>query len=261
MEKSEEKEALLKEEKEEEDLAKTSSTNLENAAFFKSSKDSEDSRRKVQLDGELVYDTQKHLVVLTNTLFTWTRLTSRKEPTFYLPLEDVIGVEQHSHQTLKKCFVVYCFPLLKSGKRERKVYPFICKNVEECEKWVGAFRCILRGVPIDEPTPPFRLLVCINPFGGKGLAKTIWEKVKIMFEIANIEVNVIETTHANHALEIAQSFDVSSYEGIVTVSGDGLLYEVLNGLLIRNDWYRAIKIPLGVIPGGSISFFFSIQYV
>lgn len=70
---------------------------------------------------------------------------------------------------------------------------------------------------------------------------------------------------------------LSEWEGIVTVSGDGLLYEVephpnpalggtkreartqsvlsqlqvLNGLLDRPDWEDAVRMPIGVLPCGS----------
>ena len=38
----------------------------------------------------------------------------------------------------------------------------------------------------------------------------------------------------------------------VTVSGDGLIHEVLNGLFERVDWREALaRLPIGVIPGGS----------
>ncbi|XP_076335805.1 sphingosine kinase 2-like [Tachypleus tridentatus] len=41
------------------------------------------------------------------------------------------------------------------------------------------------------------------------------------------------------------------FKNIVSVSGDGLIYEIVNGLLARSDWREAIKMPIGVIPGGS----------
>lgn len=42
------------------------------------------------------------------------------------------------------------------------------------------------------------------------------------------------------------------YYGIFTVSGDGLLNEVLNGILNREDYKEVIEsITLGIIPGGS----------
>jgi sphingosine kinase len=38
----------------------------------------------------------------------------------------------------------------------------------------------------------------------------------------------------------------------VTVSGDGLIHEVVNGLFERSDWREAFaRIQLGVIPGGT----------
>lgn len=45
--------------------------------------------------------------------------------------------------------------------------------------------------------------------------------------------------------------DLTGVDGIVCVSGDGLLYEVINGLLHRPDWRIARKLKLGIIPGGS----------
>ena len=45
---------------------------------------------------------------------------------------------------------------------------------------------------------------------------------------------------------------INSFDGIVTVSGDGLIHEVINGLLGRDDnYYETRKIPIGALPGGS----------
>jgi len=38
---------------------------------------------------------------------------------------------------------------------------------------------------------------------------------------------------------------------VIVVSGDGLIYEILNGLFERSDWKEAIKTPIAQIPGGS----------
>lgn len=43
----------------------------------------------------------------------------------------------------------------------------------------------------------------------------------------------------------------SKWDGVVSISGDGLLFEIFNGLMQRTDWEDAIKIPVGTIPGGS----------
>ncbi len=45
--------------------------------------------------------------------------------------------------------------------------------------------------------------------------------------------------------------DLKLWDGIVIVSGDGLIFEVLNGLMLRDDRDEALKLPLGIIPGGS----------
>ncbi|CAG5947268.1 unnamed protein product [Menidia menidia] len=55
----------------------------------------------------------------------------------------------------------------------------------------------------------------------------------------------------NHARELVREADLSQWDALVIMSGDGLLYEVINGLLERSDWEEAIKTPLGILPGGS----------
>lgn len=40
--------------------------------------------------------------------------------------------------------------------------------------------------------------------------------------------------------------------GVVVLGGDGLMFEVINGLMERSDWQRAFEyLTLAVIPGGS----------
>ncbi|RDX65566.1 Sphingosine kinase 1, partial [Mucuna pruriens] len=99
---------------------------------------------------------------------------------------------------------------------------------------------------------PKRLFVFVNPFGGKKSATEIFAyQVKPLLEDAQIEITVQETNHQLHAKEVAHSLDITKYDGIVCVSGDGILVEVVNGLLQREDWDVAIKMPLGVVPAGT----------
>ncbi|NWZ60940.1 SPHK1 kinase, partial [Haliaeetus albicilla] len=56
---------------------------------------------------------------------------------------------------------------------------------------------------------------------------------------------------ANHARELVTGISLDEWDGIVTVSGDGLLYEVVNGLMDRPDWAAALRMPLGILPCGS----------
>lgn len=96
----------------------------------------------------------------------------------------------------------------------------------------------------------------MNPFGGKKSATKIFsEDVKPYLEDADIQITLIglgliilfvlnlnpcfylalnfdyclnfsETKHQLHAKDVAKNLDLSMYDGIVCVSGDGILVEV-----------------------------------
>lgn len=105
---------------------------------------------------------------------------------------------------------------------------------------------------IDSLVRPKRLFIFVNPYGGKKSASKIFhDEVKPLLEDANIDYEVQETKHQLHAKEVVHSLDLSKYDGVVCVSGDGILVEIVNGLLEREDWKTAIKTPLGVIPAGT----------
>ena len=86
-----------------------------------------------------------------------------------------------------------------------------------------------------------------------------------IFKLAAIEVDCIVTERANHAKDLLLDphISVESYDGVVSVGGDGMFAEILNGIVIRTqrdygiNWSSAdstLKKPniaLGVIPAGS----------
>ncbi|KAJ7946907.1 Sphingosine kinase 1 [Quillaja saponaria] len=105
---------------------------------------------------------------------------------------------------------------------------------------------------IDSLGRPKRLFIFLNPYGGKrAAAKIFLHHVKPLFDDAGVKITVQETKHQLHAKEVAYALDLSKYDGIVCVSGDGILVEVINGLLKREDWNIAINMPLGVVPAGT----------
>jgi len=60
------------------------------------------------------------------------------------------------------------------------------------------------------------------------------------------------TKKAGHGLEHTRTLTMANYSGIVCVSGDGLLNEVVNGIFRRDDCRDFISdITLGIIPAGS----------
>jgi sphingosine kinase len=51
--------------------------------------------------------------------------------------------------------------------------------------------------------------------------------------------------------EVTRNLDLSLFHGIVSISGDGLLHEIYNGLRDRADADVACETPMGLVPGGS----------
>ncbi|KAI7751686.1 hypothetical protein M8C21_026205, partial [Ambrosia artemisiifolia] len=105
---------------------------------------------------------------------------------------------------------------------------------------------------IDSLGRPKKLFVFVNPFGGRKSASQVFtDDVKPILEDANIEYTLLETKYQLHAKEVAHDLDLTKYDGILCVSGDGILVEVVNGLLEREDWQAALKMAIGVIPAGT----------
>lgn len=100
-----------------------------------------------------------------------------------------------------------------------------------------------------------RFLVLINPNGGPGNAKQIYETTCApILKYSRCETTVIVTTHRFHAQEIAENTpDILKYDGIICCSGDGTPHEVVNGLSKRkNDAVEALAtVPLCQLPCGS----------
>lgn len=59
-----------------------------------------------------------------------------------------------------------------------------------------------------------------------------------------------DTTHNGHAYEIAKTLPLD-YDAVVTVSGDGLIHEVMNGFSHHDEPRKAFAIPIAPIPTGS----------
>ena len=79
-------------------------------------------------------------------------------------------------------------------------------------------------------------MVLVNPFSGRRLAAVNWEIARPILEKAHADLTVIMTERAGHAYDIVnKELKIGDYDGIVTVSGDGLIHEVVNGLYRRSD--------------------------
>ncbi|XP_022139015.1 sphingoid long-chain bases kinase 1 [Momordica charantia] len=214
---------------------------------------------------------------LTSTALVW--------GSHMLRLDDVISV---SYNVGLRHFTIHSYPLQKGpcglscfikARRKRKDYRFLASNVEEAVQWVGGFadqhcyvNCLPHPllsskkqasselIPVDTPpellfkckNPP-KMLVILNPRSGRGRSTKVFNGVvEPIFKLAGFKLEVVKTTSAGHARKLASSVDISSCpDGIICVGGDGIINEVLNGLLSRDNQKEGISIPIGIIPAGS----------
>lgn len=99
---------------------------------------------------------------------------------------------------------------------------------------------------------PCRVLVLLNPQGGKGKALQLFQsRVQPFLEEAEITFKLILTERKNHARELVCAEELGHWDTLAVMSGDGLMHEVVNGLMERPDWETAIQKPLCSLPGGS----------
>lgn len=108
-----------------------------------------------------------------------------------------------------------------------------------------------------------RLLVFVNPYGGrKAGAQTYERHVRPLFLLAGIDATCITTQRANQIRDILLSHDLSCYDAVCCVGGDGTVAEVINGLVFRRmrelgldeqqpAYIPRPTLPVGVIPAGS----------
>lgn len=202
-----------------------------------------------------------------------------------LHLDDVISV---SYNVGLRHFTVHSYPLKKGScglscfmkpRRSQKDFRFLASSIEEAVQWVGGFadqQCYVNCLPhpllsskkqassellpIDTPpelifkckSPP-KMLVILNPRSGRGRSSKVFHAVvEPIFKLAGFKLEVVKTTSAGHARKLASSVDISTCpDGIICVGGDGIINEVLNGLLSRDNQKEGISIPIGIVPAGS----------
>uniref|UniRef100_A0A4W5RCJ1 sphingosine kinase n=1 Tax=Hucho hucho TaxID=62062 RepID=A0A4W5RCJ1_9TELE len=109
-----------------------------------------------------------------------------------------------------------------------------------------------RSLYLHEVHRPCSVMLLVNPHSGKGQALSLFTgHVQRMLNEAGVPHTLVITERQNHARELVREADLSQWGALVIMSGDGLLFEVVNGLMEREDWEEAIQTPLGILPGGS----------
>lgn len=161
-------------------------------------------------------------------------------------------------QDTKAYLTLYTYPKInsnKSQKRKRVVielglndHKLFDDNYDVLKEWSNEIsKCLSRDPENDKP-----FLVFVNPNSGSGKATVLFqERILPVWSEANVSFKFVQTEYANFAREKIQITNLTQYKGILIVSGDGLIFEVINGLMDRDDWQSAIHTPVGQLPGGS----------
>jgi hypothetical protein len=112
-----------------------------------------------------------------------------------------------------------------------------------------------------------RILALPNPYGGRGTGPAKWEQAKKLLDLCHLDITVKHTEYRNHAYEIVnKDISLGQYDGILTIPGDDLIHESINGIMKRpnkeeflKNWLRlhsswncqqAYQIHYDHLPGG-----------
>nr|XP_046188084.1 sphingosine kinase 1-like [Oncorhynchus gorbuscha] len=218
----------------------------------------------------------RYAVSLTERDLTIQKITStpagRSKVVFNL--RDCVGCRAFSaddNEDAGAYFSVYFYPFkrrwMSSGVARQRVeqcfrvalFQDSRANLEEAEKWAGTIRessvrqqHLRNRVLYSEVHRPCSVMLLVNPRSGKGQALSLFTgHVQRMLNEAGVPHTLVITERQNHARELVREADLSQWGALVIMSGDGLLFEVVNGLMEREDWEEAIQTPLGILPGGS----------
>lgn len=92
-----------------------------------------------------------------------------------------------------------------------------------------------------------KLLLVFNPKAAAGRAAKLLPRLLKAFA-AFSRVEVLKTSGPGDAIEQVAAADLTCFEAVVAIGGDGTLFEVLNGLYRHQ---KAARIPLGLVPVGT----------
>lgn len=220
-------------------------------------------------------DKVRYSVSLCESALTIQRISSSPDRTkVVFNLTDCVGCRAYrgpDSEDIGAYFTAYFYPFkrrwMSTGVARQRVEQCFrvalvqdpIANLQEAERWARAIRkaSALRaprreGVVYAEVRRPCRVMILVNPHSGRGQALQLFTgHVQGMLTEASVPYTLVTTEHQNHARELVRKADLSQWDALVIMSGDGLLFEVINGLMEREDWQQAIQTPLGILPGGS----------
>ncbi|MCC0176738.1 sphingosine kinase [Waterburya agarophytonicola K14] len=189
---------------------------------------------------------EKSAILISNALF-WQEKGEQRQ----LLLQDVVGVSMSDREESEfPCLLIHAYPYQKNS-RVLKEYCFTCASLAGRSLWQQAINNVLVGQPIDAVDRPRYLQVIVNPVSGKQRALKIFDRIRPLFDHSYLNYSVKQTSSSRDIQDFVSNLDLTQVDGLVIVGGDGTVHDAIAGLMNRLDWEKAIRLPLGIIPGGT----------
>ncbi|KIK57780.1 hypothetical protein GYMLUDRAFT_246764 [Collybiopsis luxurians FD-317 M1] len=165
-----------------------------------------------------------------------------------VPLHNVIAASYHSDARLLK--VAY---VIRRKKKGHLALVQLDGQVEEAKaESASNFAKTTQEWAYKGIKPNRRLKILINPHGGVGKGVAIFNKhVEPVLRAAGCSLDIVHTKKHGDAYDIAKSLPLDDFDALVSVSGDGLVHEVLNGFANHEYPRKALRMPVAPIPTGS----------
>ena len=93
-----------------------------------------------------------------------------------------------------------------------------------------------------------KILLIANPKSGTINFDNAINTVNMYFKKFSVESTLIKTESNGHAVDIVKNQNLTNFDSVCSMGGDGTLFEVLNGMLSKSAKDR---IPISVIPNGT----------
>ncbi|KAE9409702.1 hypothetical protein BT96DRAFT_913209 [Gymnopus androsaceus JB14] len=175
-------------------------------------------------------------------------ITTGSKKSITVPLHNVIAASYHPESKLLKIAYV-----IKKKKKGPLVLVQLDGQVQEANANSASnlAKTTLEWAYKDIK-PNRRLKILINPHGGVGKGVALFNKlVEPVLRAAGCTLDVVHTKKTGDAYDIAKSLPLDKFDALLSVSGDGLVHEILNGFANHEHPRKALRMPVTPIPTGS----------